>query len=227
MPAVKVATFDCYGTLIDWEGGLGAFLYDLARRNGDSDPGPGSELRERWEQIQFELIQGRYRTYRDVLHDALRTWVGERGYRWNTNEGEALERSMQSWQPFPDTIPALSRAKQAGLRLVIVSNTDRHIMDQTLRQLAPLTFDAVVLAEDVRAYKPSSTPFTRALEVADADPREVLHVAFGFKYDIPPAQALGMQTAWVNRRREAAPGEARPDYEWRDLWGLVEVATGE
>ena len=224
VPPVKVATFDCYGTLIDWEGGAAAFLYDLARRNGDFDPGPGRQLRERWEQIQFEAIQEEYRTYSEVLSDSLRAWVAERGYRWNTREGEALESAMQAWQPFADTIPALTRAKEAGLRLVIISNTDRHIMEQTLRQLSPLTFDAVVVAEDVRSYKPDTTAFIRALEHAGARPEEILHVAFGFEYDIAPAQEVGMQTAWVNRHRERPPGGQRPDYEWRDLWGLAEYA---
>ena len=224
---VKVATFDCYGTLIDWEGGAAAFLYDLARRNGDFDPGPGRQLRERWEEIQFEAIQEDYRAYREVLSSSLRHWVAERGYRWNTKEGEALERAMQSWQPFPDTIPALTRAKRAGLRLVIISNTDRHIMERTLEQLSPLTFDGVVVAEDVHCYKPDTTAFTRALETARAAPEEILHVAFGFKYDIGPAARAGMRTAWVNRHAEPRPGSAEPDHEWRDLWGLAEFAEGQ
>jgi 2-haloacid dehalogenase len=227
MTPFKVATFDCYGTLVDWEGGAAAFLYDLARRQGDFDPGTGQQLVEQWEAIQFELIQDEYRTYRDVLSESLRTWHAERGYRWNTKEGQRLERAMQSWQPFPDTIPALQRVQKAGVQLVIVSNTDRHIMEHTLRHLAPLAFDNVVVAEDLRAYKPNSTAFTRALEHAGAHPSEILHVAFGFKYDIAAAQEVGMQTAWVNRRRVEAPGHERPDYEWRDLWGLAELAEAQ
>ena len=224
---MKVATFDCYGTLVDWEGGAAAFLYDLARRQGDFDPGTGTQLREQWEAIQFEVIKDDYRPYRDVLSESLRTWHAERGYRWNTKAGEAFERAMQSWQPFPDTIPALQRVQKAGVKLVIVSNTDRHIMEHTLRQLSPLAFDNVVVAEDLKAYKPSPTAFTRALEHAGANPSEILHVAFGFKYDIGPAQEIGMQTAWVNRHREEAPGEERPDYEWRDLWGLAELVEAQ
>ncbi len=223
MAELTAVTFDCYGTLVDWEGGLGTFLYDLARRAGDRDPGPGRELRERWEEIQFELIHGGYRSYQDILVDSLRTWVGERGYRWNEGEGEALERAMQSWQPFPDTVPALLRTSAAGLRLAIVSNTDRHIIEHTLRQLAPVRFDEVVVAEDVRAYKPDLEPFTRALHALGSPAREVLHVAFGFKYDIAAAQRKGMPTAWVNRHREQAPGEEEPDHEWDSLWGLAEL----
>ena len=224
MEPVKVATFDCYGTLVDWEGGAASFLFDMARRHGDADPGPGRLLRERWEEIQFEEIQGDYTSYSNILRSSLRKWAGERGYRWNERDGDALENAMQSWQPFPDTIPALERAKKAGLRLVILSNTDRHIMRRTLEQLSPLTFDAVVVAEDVNAYKPDTTAFTRALEAADARPAQILHVAFGYKYDLAPAREVGMQTAWINRHREEVPGDLTPDYEWRDLWGLAELA---
>jgi 2-haloacid dehalogenase len=223
METVKALTFDCYGTLVDWEGGLGTFLYDLARRSGDRDPEPGRDLRERWEEIQFELVTGEYRPYHEILVDSLRTWAGERGYRWNDKDGEALGRAMGCWQPFPDTVPALLRAKAAGLRLAIISNTDRHIMDATLRQLAPVEFDEVVVAQDVRAYKPAVAPFERALRDLCVPPAEVLHVAFGFRYDIATAQSKGMQTAWVNRHRLPAPGESRPDHEWDSLWGLTEL----
>jgi 2-haloalkanoic acid dehalogenase type II len=218
-----MATFDCYGTLVDWEGGLGSFLYQLARRCGDRNPGPGRALRERWEELQFERIQGDYRNYREVLKDSLNAFAGERGYRSSQEDGEALARAMESWQPFPDTVPALLRAKQAGLRLAIISNTDRAIIEHTLRQLE-VGFDEVVVAEDCRAYKPSLEPFERTRELIDEDPEHVLHVAFGFKYDIAPAKQVGFRTAWINRKREAAPGPEKPDQEWDSLWGLAELA---
>ena len=195
----------------------------MARRHGDYDPGPARELRERWEQLQFERIQAEYRSYREVLSDSLSEWAGERGYRWNEQDGEALARSMESWQPFPDTIPALGRAKDAGLHLVIVSNTDRAIMDHTLRHLE-IPFDHVVVAEDVRAYKPADPHFERALEATGERPERIVHVAFGFKYDIGPAKRHGFRTAWVNRHAEPRPGAEEPDYEWRDLWPLAELA---
>jgi 2-haloacid dehalogenase len=219
-----VATFDCYGTLIDWEGGVGAFLYELARRH-EPDPPAARELRERWEELQFERIQGDWRCYRDVLADSLAAWAGERGYRYNEHDGEALARSMESWQPFPDTVPALQAARDAGLRLWILSNTDRAIMEHSLRHLE-VDFDGITVAEDCRAYKPSSVPFEQALREIDLPPEEILHVAFGFKYDIGPAQTLGMKTAWVNRKQEAAPGPEQADYVWKDLWPLAGVAGG-
>ena len=225
MPTWKAATFDCYGTLIDWEGGAAAFLYDVARRNGDDDPGPGHLLRQRWEEIQFEHIQQDYRSYNVVLEESLREWVAERGYRWNVNVGYDFARSMQSWQPFPDAIPALTRVREAGVPLAIVSNSETAIMDHTLRHLRPLEFDHVVLADEVRCYKPERRPFTRVLDKLSLAPEDVLHVAFGFKYDIAMAKELGMQTAWINRHRVPLPDpQTTPDHEWRDLWGLAELA---
>jgi 2-haloacid dehalogenase len=156
-----------------------------------------------------------------VLADSLAEWAGERGYRWNDRDGEALARSMESWQPFPDTVPALRAAKQAGLRLWIISNTDRAIMEHSLRHLE-VEFDGVTVAEDCRAYKPSDAPFQHALRNIGARPEEILHVAFGFKYDLAAAQRHGLRTAWVNRGGEPAPGPEKPDYEWRDLWPLAD-----
>jgi 2-haloalkanoic acid dehalogenase type II len=221
---IRVATFDCYGTLVDWEGGLGSFLYDKALRCGDEDLAPGRVLRERWEAIQFDLIQGEYRPYREHLAEAVRLLCEERGWPYDESDGMAIVRAIRSWQPFPDTRPAIERARAAGLRLVIVSNTDRNIIEHTLRQLE-VPFDDVQVAEDVRAYKPAPEVFERALERIGEPPDRVLHVAFGFKYDIGPAARAGMRTAWVNRHAEPAPGSARFDHEWRDLWGLAELVA--
>ena len=216
-----MATFDCYGTLIDWEAGVGAFLYELARRH-EHDPPPARELRERWEALQFERLHGDWRCYRDVLADSLAQWAGERGYRFNEHDGEQLARSMESWQPFPDTVPALRAAREAGLRLWILSNTDRAIIEHSLRHLE-VEFDGVTVAGDCRAYKPSIVPFEHALREIDVPHDQILHVAFGFKYDIAPAQRLGLRTAWVNRKQEQAPGAERPDHEWNDLWPLAKL----
>jgi 2-haloacid dehalogenase len=183
-------------------------------------------LRERWEELQFERLQGAYRSYREVLADSLAQWAGERGYRWNQKDGAALVRSMESWQPFPDTRPALRAAKEAGLRLWIISNTDRSIMEHSLRHLE-VEFDGVTVAEDCKAYKPATEPFKHAMRAIHADPGEILHVAFGFKYDIAPARQMGLQTVWVNRSGEEAPGAERPDHVWSDLWPLARLARGQ
>lgn len=222
---LRIATFDCYGTLVDWEGGAAAFLYQLALEHGGPLLVPGRELRDRWEAIQFGLLAGPWRPYREILAASLEAFCAERGWPYRARDGEALLRSMRSWGPFPDTRPALLQARQSGLRLVIVSNTDRDIIDHTLRQLE-LPFDDVVTAEDAGVYKPADAVFDYALQRIGEAPEHVLHVAFGFTYDIGPAQRHGMRTAWVNRHTEPAPGDERPDFEWRDLWGLAELMGG-
>src|SRR3954470_8586803 len=146
----SLTTFDCYGTLVDWEGGAAAFLYELALRQGEAAPPPGRELCKRWEEIQFELVGGEYRPYREILAMSLRAWMEERGYGWRDEEGVALLRAMRSWQPFSDTRPALRAARDAGLRLAIISNTDRDIIEHTLRHIG-VPFDAVITAEDAGA----------------------------------------------------------------------------
>ena len=221
---ITCCTFDCYGTLIDWEGGLGTFLYDYALRVREPDPPSGRELRERWEAIQFGLIGGEYRPYRDVLAESLRLLAAERGWPYSDEDGKALTRSMRSWQPFADTAPALRAARAAGLRLVIVSNTDRDIIEHSAKHIG-VPIDDFVTAEEVRSYKPAPPHFERTLEVTGLEPDQILHVAFGFKYDIGPAQELGFRSAWVNRHGEPRPGEAVPDLEWRGLGGLSDFAA--
>ena len=218
------ATFDCYGTLIDWEGGLANFLYDLALRF-EQPTENGDELRRRWEYLQFEIIQGPYQPYKRVLAESLRVWMEERGYPWSDEFGPALVRSMRSWQPFPDTIPALRQVREQGMNLVILSNTDRDIIANSLKHLE-VPFEAVVTAEDCGAYKPSIGNFKQMLETIQADPAGLIHVAFGFKYDIGPASQLGIQSAWINRHVEPTPEGATPTHVWRDLWGLAEFAGG-
>jgi 2-haloacid dehalogenase len=176
------ASFDCYGTLIDWEGGVAGFLYDYALRHGDEPAENGDTLRRRWETIQFDIIQGPYQTYKDVLSASLATWARERN------------------------LP------------------DRDIITHSLKHLE-IPFDVVITAEDCGSYKPSPANFQRLLAELDVPAEDVLHVAFGFKYDIGPAQRLGLRTAWVNRGGQPAPGPERPDFEWRDLWPLAEAAA--
>jgi 2-haloalkanoic acid dehalogenase type II len=219
---IRTATFDCYGTLVDWEGGVGAFLYDKALRSRDAELPPGRVLRERWEAIQFELVRGDYRPYKEILAESLRLLCDERGWPFDDTDAKGIVRAIRTWQPFPDTRPALAKARDAGLRLVIVSNTDRDILEHSMRQLE-VPFDDFVTAEDVGAYKPSERVFAHALEQMGEPPGRVLHVAFGFKYDIGPAGRAGMRTAWVNRHAEPPPGDERFDYEWRDLWPLAGV----
>ena len=220
----KVATFDCYGTLVDWEGGVGAFLYALMLREGIEDPPPGRELRARWEEIQFDLVCGPYKPYKEILGEATMAWCRENGIAENDAYADAIVGSIRAWQPFPDTRPALTAVRDAGVRLVILSNTDRDIITHSVKQIG-VEFDQVIVAEDVGSYKPAVANFERLVAELDEDPEDILHVAFGFKYDIGPAKLVGLRTAWVNRHHEPLPDpDTVPDYEWKDLWGLAELA---
>jgi 2-haloalkanoic acid dehalogenase type II len=228
MAGITVVTFDCYGTLIDWVGGVASFLYDLALRNArPGDPGAAglpsaAGLQERWEQIQFGLIAGAYRPYKEILADSLAALTAEYGWPASQADKEAFVRSMRCWQPFPDARPALADARARGARLVIVSNTDRDIVAHTLRHLQ-VQIDEVITAEDCRVYKPDPAVFSRAVAAIGVPPGQILHVAFGFEYDNGPAKAAGMRTAWVNRSARARPPGEVPDFEWRDLWPLREA----
>src|SRR3954465_8077757 len=101
----KAATFDCYGTLVDWEGGAASFLYQLALRSTDADPPPARRLRDRWERIQFEVIGGPYRHYAEILAESLRRWGEQTGYDVRPEDGVQFANAMRSWGPFPDTRP--------------------------------------------------------------------------------------------------------------------------
>lgn len=222
---ITTATFDCFGTLIDWEGGIANFLYDFALRQGDDSAPNGNALRERWEAIQFGIIQGPYRDYKTILAESLRAWCAERGYPYTEADGLALARSMRSWPPFHDTKPALERVRAAGIKLWIISNSDHDLISHSLKHIG-LPFDGLVLAEDCRAYKPADTVFEQALARIGEKPERMLHVAFGFKYDIGPAQRYGWHSAWINRNAEPKPGAEHPDFIWRDLWGMADFAEG-
>ncbi|WP_019816291.1 haloacid dehalogenase type II [Saccharomonospora saliphila] len=226
MAPFDVATFDNYGTLTDWEGGAAQFLYELALRNGDATLVPGIELRDEWETIQFDILGREYRSYKRVLAESLRAVCANHGWPYDERLAEEFVRSMRSWQPFPDTYPALLRAKRAGMKLVILSNTDRDIIEHSLRHMR-VQFDDVITAEDCRVYKPSPEFFQQALERIGVAPEKIIHVAFGFKYDNAPAKRFGMTTAWVNRHVEPRPDGDPVDHEWRDLWGLAELADGQ
>ena len=175
--------------------------------------------------MQFEILGESYRSYKEVLAESLRRLCREWGWTYDDELAADFVRSMRSWQPFPDTFPALSRARAAGLRLVIFSNTDNDIVEHSLRHMR-VPFDEVVTAEDCGTYKPDPAFFDQALERVGTDPERILHVAFGFKYDNAPAKAAGMSTAWVNRHAEPQPDGEPADFEWRDLWGLAALADG-
>ncbi|MCS7192056.1 MAG: haloacid dehalogenase type II [Armatimonadetes bacterium] len=201
-------TFDCYGTLIDWDTGIRNFLSKLLARKGvfvDLD-----RIHRCWEEIQFELIQREYRPYKDILRLSLEATLKEFGITYSSEDGDAFAASMPTWKSFPDVPPSLQKLK-GFTRIAIISNTDNDILKESVK-LMGVEFDALVTAQDAKVYKPSPRIFEFALQQLNEDPKGILHVAFGFKYDLVPAKQVGMTTCWLNRTGEPKPEGIEPDF---------------
>jgi len=196
-PEFEFVTFDCYGTLIDWETGIqGAFKRALE----------GMGLNESQEEELFELYQEEekkierqmpYRKYREVLAMAASAAARRFGKNIPEKQSSTLAEQLPNWEPFPDTNPALERLA-TEYTLGILSNVDDDLLTGTLKHFtAP--FDLIVTAERVRSYKPGTEHFEEARRIIGAD-RGWLHVAASLYHDIEPASRLGINTAWVNRK---------------------------
>lgn len=217
----QVLTFDCYGTLIDWETGLLGALRPVLRTHG-------RQLRD--EQIlalyaELEpLAQNPYRPYHEVLRDVVRGFGKRLGFQVSDAEVSSLPESLKTWAPFPDTIAAL-RTLKARYRLAIISNTDDGLFAATARQLE-VAFDEVVTAEQARAYKPSLAPFKLALQRLGSPSERVLHVGQSVYHDVVPAKSLGLATVLVRRRGFGATRAMaqQADLEVPDLRSLAALA---
>jgi 2-haloalkanoic acid dehalogenase type II len=185
-------TFDCYGTLIDWESGIRRFLATLP---GVRDP---EGLLAEWEEIQFQMIRGPYRTYREILAASLREAQARRRLPYHPQQGADFAEALCGWMPFPDTNPALEKLRARGIKLGIISNIDDALLELTLRHFT-VPFDLLVTAQQSRAYKPDAASFRLALERIGGSPSEVTHVAFGERYDLDTARACGMQVVFIAR----------------------------
>jgi 2-haloacid dehalogenase len=224
--AFEVLSFDCYGTLIDWEAGLLAALAPIFAAHGVA-PDREDTLR-RYGELESAIEAGEYVEYRAVLARVLQG-LGERfGFSPSSGELSAFPASVRDWPPFPDS-PAALRALQSRYRLAVISNVDDDLFAHSARRLG-VSFDWVVTAQQVRSYKPSLGNFRRAFERIGVPPARILHVAQSRFHDIAPAKRLGLATVWVNRRRDTpGPGatpasEAVPDLEVRDLAELARRA---
>ncbi len=215
-------TFDCYGTLIDWDSGIRLFLQELVARKGvDVDL---DALHQRWEAIQFDLIQQAYRRYKDILRLSLESALKESGIPYEPTDGEAFAASMPTWHPFPE-VPAVLLELKSLTRIAIISNTDNDILAESVR-LMGVTFDALITAEDARVYKPNPAIFAFALQRLGEEPHRILHVAFGFHYDLEPAKQVGLTTCWLNRKGEPMPEGAVPDFVLTDFTQLPQLVKG-
>jgi 2-haloacid dehalogenase len=218
--SIGLITFDCYGTLIDWESGMLAALRPLLSRDGRNVP--DLQILELYGEIEAGLEAGPYRPYRQVLTQAAQE-IGRRvGTTISAEEGSAFAQSLTRWKPFMDTVPAL-QALAKRFRLGIISNVDDDLFAETRKLLAPIEFDFVVTAQQMRSYKPSHRNFEEAIRRSGLSKDQILHAGQSLYHDIAPANALGIQNVWVNRPSirpgsgAARPGTATPNYEVRTL----------
>jgi len=206
----KTLTFDCYGTLVDWEAGILGVLRPWAGRAGIV--AGDEELLAAFADAETRVQQAMPRAlYPDVLRGVHARIAAHWGKLADASDADALAESVGDWPAFADSPAALARLKRHH-KLVIVSNIDRASFARSQKKLG-VEFDAVVTAEEVGAYKPDLRMFRRALEVVGAwgvTPRQVLHVAQSLYHDHVPAKALGLATVWVNRRSGRSGGGAAP-----------------
>jgi 2-haloalkanoic acid dehalogenase type II len=214
----QVLTFDCYGTLIDWESGIAAAFTRAAAADGVTLD--QTAVCVAYTALEPVVEAETYRDYRSVLAETARRAAQRLGWPLTAERARFLPDSLADWPPFADTNPALERLAAAGYRLGILSNVDEDLLAATLRHLT-VSFDLLVTAAQVRAYKPAPAHFAAARRYAGTRPW--LHVAASLFHDVTPARALGIPVAWINRRGEALPSNgARPNREFPTLTELAD-----
>jgi 2-haloalkanoic acid dehalogenase type II len=216
-PLYDVITFDCYGTLIDWENGISSAFANAATVDGRQFD--RAQVLKAYSEIEPSVEAERYRGYREVLTDTAQR-VAER-FSWPLNRERAvfLAESLPAWQPFADTNPALERLVAAGYSLGILSNVDDDLLAGT-RSHFTVTFDLIVTAQQVGSYKPAHRHFTEARQRIGG--QRWLHAAQSYFHDVIPARALGIPVAWINRKHEVAADGGRAEREFHTLAELAD-----
>lgn len=199
-------TFDCYGTLVDWEAGMLAAIKPVlaAHHRSESD----EKILELYAAIESKLEAGPYMSYRQVLERAMQMLASRLSFALHEGEIDTLANSVKNWPPFPDTIDALRRLK-TRYRLAIISNIDDDLFADTAK-LLEVAFDFVITAQQAGSYKPSHNNFELALRRIGLPKEKILHCAQSIFHDIVPARALGIANVWVNRRAGRAGTGATP-----------------
>ena len=209
-------TFDCYGTLIDWETGIRTAFMRAAREDGvNLDE---SRVVPTYADVEHVVEREKYRRYRDVLAETAHRVGNALG--WRVPYSGFLADSLSSWLPFADTNPALERLRAACIRLGILSNTDDDLIASTRRHFTT-DFDLVITAQEVGSYKPALMHFLAARERIGA--AEWIHAAQSNFHDIVPTNALGIANAWINRKGNRALAGGMPSMEFRDLTELADA----
>ncbi len=224
---IEVISFDCYGTLIDWENGILDVLRPVFARTGrDMD---ATEALESFAKYEAEAEQGRYRTYRMVLKTVMEKLNTHYKLRVGPKNRGLLVNSLGNWKPFPE-VREVSGKLQERYQLAVISNVDDRLFAKTQTHLhLPLTH--LMTAQRARCYKPDHRILEMAFRSFGVPHDKILHVAQSLYHDIAPCNALGVATVWVNRRKgkegfgATSPAEAKPTFVVRDLlelWDLIE-----
>ncbi|HKS72003.1 MAG TPA: haloacid dehalogenase type II [Terriglobales bacterium] len=222
----RALTFDCYGTLIDWETGIFSALRPILRAHGKTST--DAEILEIYSDLEAGAEQGEFHAYREVLRRVVEGFGERLGFVPSEAERISLPASVPLWNPFPDTCQALARLK-SRYQLVIISNVDEDLFAKTRPKLG-VEFDHVITAGRARCYKPGLAIFKLALKEIGVPAEQVLHAGQSIYHDVIPAQSLGMATAWVNRPSPrpnagaAKKADGKPDLEVRDLKRLADAA---
>jgi len=218
-------SFDCYGTLIDWESGILGYLRPLLEKNRCylTD----AEILTRYSEFEPREQSPPYRSYRAVLASVVHDFARELGFEITADEAEGLGESIRNWEPFADTIAGLQRLR-SGYQLAILSNIDDDLFVFSAAKLS-VTLDCVVTAQQVESYKPNLRNFEVLLQRTNVPRSKVLHVAESLYHDVAPARTLGIASVWVNRRqnKDAAASKlvpAAPDLEVRDILEVAKIA---
>ncbi len=219
-------TFDCYGTLIDWETGILSALKPILE--GHHRTLSDRAILELYAGFEAKIESGEYLPYRQVLQRVTQRIGARLSFALYEGEAGALAESLKNWPPFPDTVDSLKRLK-SRYKLAILSNTDDDLFAQTAKTLQ-VPFDFVITAQQVQSYKPSHQNFERALQVIGLPKDKILHCAQSVFHDIVPAKALGIANVWVNRRAGKEGGGATqtaletPDVTVNSLAELADLA---
>jgi 2-haloacid dehalogenase len=208
------ATFDCYGTLIDWNTGIAAVL---ERLYGVEE---APRLLSRYHELEPEVQSESYRSYAEVLTLTLERLANEVGYGIPEGESGVLAHSLPDWPAFGEVPEALTELRRRGWNLAILSNTDHALIVESEKRIG-VPFDLIVTAEETRSYKPAHTHWERFFEVTTAQRDRHVHVAASLFHDVAPARELGLNIVWVNRLGEEP--EPEPDRELPDLSTLPDV----
>lgn len=218
---IRVLTFDCYGTLIDWETGIWRAFRTAADHDGVTLD--RERVIDTYHAIEPEVESETFRPYRDILAEAARRTAARLGWTISRERARFLAQSLPAWPPFDDTNPALERLADR-FRLGILSNVDEDLLEGTVRHFS-VEFDFWVTADRVESYKPDLAHFEAARPYV-GDSTGWVHVAQSLFHDVGPANTIGLPVVWINRREEERePGGPAPDLELPDLASLAVWAT--